>query len=78
MAELDQCFCPKEKCKDFGLRHQGNIAIRGKYGKDKNRDLLYCRTCGRRFGAARTESLGPGLRPWRQKWWIIAGPFQSC
>ncbi|MDD2466807.1 MAG: hypothetical protein PHI97_22650 [Desulfobulbus sp.] len=42
MAELDQCFCPNEKCKDFGLRHQGNIAIRGKYGKAKSRDLLGC------------------------------------
>ena len=57
MAELDQCFCPNEKCKDFGLRHQGNIAIRGKYGKDKSRDLLYCRTCGKRFGATQASAL---------------------
>ena len=57
MAELDQCFCPNEKCKDFGLRHHGNIAIRGKYGKDKSRDLLYCRTCGKRFGATQASAL---------------------
>ena len=50
MSELEQCFCPNNKCKDYGLRGQGNIATRGKYGKDKNRDLLYCRTCGKRFG----------------------------
>ena len=50
MSKLEQHFCPNEKCKDYGLRKQGNIATRGKYGKDKSRDLLYCRTCGKRFG----------------------------
>ena len=57
MSELEQCFCPNNKCKDYGLRGQGNIATRGKYGKDKNRDLLYCRTCGKRFAATQTSAL---------------------
>ena len=44
MSELEQCFCPNEQCKDYGLRHQGNIAIRGKYGKEEVlMDIwLYC------------------------------------
>ena len=57
MSELEQCFCPNSKCKDYGLRGQGNIATRGKYGKDKSRDLLYCRTCGKRFVATQTSAL---------------------
>lgn len=57
MSELEQCFCPNNQCKDYGLRGQGNIAVRGKYGKDKNRDLLYCRTCGKRFAATRASAL---------------------
>ena len=57
MSELEQCFCPNEECKDYGLRRQGNIAVRGKYGKDKNRNLLYCRTCGKRFAATRASAL---------------------
>lgn len=57
MSELDQCFCPNKECKDYGLRGQGNIAIRGKYGKDKNRDLLYCRTCGKRFASTRASAM---------------------
>ena len=57
MSELEQCFCPNEQCKDYGLRRQGNIAVRGKYGKDKSRDLLYCRTCGKRFAATRHSAL---------------------
>ena len=57
MSELEQCFCPNEQCKDYGLRHQGNISIRGKYGKDNNRDLLYCRTCGKRFASTHASAL---------------------
>lgn len=57
MSELEQCFCPNEQCKNYGLRRQGNIAVRGKYGKDKSRDLLYCRICGKRFAATRASAL---------------------
>ena len=57
MRELEQCFCPNEQCKDHGLRSQGNIAVRGKYGKDKSRDLLYCRTCGKRFASTQASAL---------------------
>lgn len=51
MSQLEQCYCPNEQCKDYSLRRQSNIAVRGKYGKDRSRDLLYCRTCGKRFAA---------------------------
>jgi hypothetical protein len=57
MSELDQCFCPNKQCKEYGLRGQGNIAIRGKYGKDKDRDLLYCRNCGKRFASTRASAM---------------------
>ncbi|HOH28540.1 MAG TPA: hypothetical protein PLC40_02590 [Candidatus Hydrogenedentes bacterium] len=57
MRDLEQCFCPNEQCKDYGLRNQGNIAVRGKYGKDKSRDLLYCRTCGKRFASTQSSAL---------------------
>ena len=57
MSELEQFFCPNEQCEDYDLCRQGNISIRGKYGKDKNRDLLYCRTCGKRFAATQASAL---------------------
>jgi transposase-like protein len=57
MSVLEQGFCPNEQCKDYGLRGQGNIAVRGKYGKSKDRDLLYCRTCGKCFAATRSTAL---------------------
>lgn len=57
MSELEKSFCPNEQCKDYGLRSQGNISIRGKYGKDKSRTLLYCRTCGKRFASTQASAL---------------------
>lgn len=57
MSDLEYQFCPNQECKDYGLRNQGNIALRGKYGKDKSRDLLYCRTCGKRFAATHASAL---------------------
>ena len=41
MDKTRNAFCPNTDCKDFGLQNQGNIAIRGKYGKDKTKELLY-------------------------------------
>jgi transposase-like protein len=57
MGEFEQCFCPNKQCKDYGQRGQGNIAFRAKYGKNKSRDLLYCRTCGKRFASTRASAL---------------------
>ena len=57
MSELEQFFCPNEHCKNCGVRCKGNVAFRGKYGKDKSRDLLYCRTCGKRFASTQASAL---------------------
>lgn len=53
MSDASSAFCPNEKCKDYGLQNHGNITVRGKYGKDKTKDLLYCKTCGKRFASTR-------------------------
>ena len=56
MTDVKNAFCPNEDCKDYGLQNHGNIAIRGKYGKDRDKDLLYCRTCGKRFASTRATA----------------------
>ena len=52
MLKIEYVYCPNRGCKDYGLRGRGNIGIRGNYGKNKKRKLLYCRTCGKRFAAS--------------------------
>jgi len=56
MADIENVFCPNQECKDYGLRDQGNIAVRGKYGKNKTKTLIYCRTCGKRFAPTRSTA----------------------
>jgi len=51
MKHEEQAFCPNQSCKNYGLRGQGNIAERGRYGKNRDRTLLYCKTCKTRFAA---------------------------
>lgn len=56
MSETENAYCPNERCKDYGLLKYGNIGTRGKYGKGNERQLLYCRTCGKRFSSTRTTA----------------------
>jgi len=56
MTDVKNAFCPNIDCKDYGLQNHGNIATRGKYGKNKDKDLLYCRTCGKRFASTRATA----------------------
>lgn len=55
MMELEQYFCPNEQCEEYGITHKGNISVRCRYGKDKSRVMLYCRTCGKRFSSAQAS-----------------------
>lgn len=55
--KLEQYFCPNEECQDYGMPNKGNISVRGKYGKNKDRPLLYCRTCGKRFAATQSSAM---------------------
>ncbi len=56
MTNIENVYCPNENCKNYGIRNCGNIAFRGKYGKKKDKDLLYCRTCRKRFAPTRSTA----------------------
>jgi len=56
MAIIKELFCINNNCKDYGIRNLGNIRTRGKYGKDKDKQLLYCNTCGQRFSSSRSTA----------------------
>ncbi len=56
MKTVEDAFCHNTDCKDYGVRNQGNIGKRGKYGKNNERTLLYCRTCGTRFAATKATA----------------------
>ena len=61
MAIINETFCINDNCKDYGTKNLGNIRTRGKYGKNKDKLLLYCQTCGQRFSHSRSTAFF-GLR----------------
>ena len=61
MTILNETFCINADCKDYGIRNLGNIRTRGKYGKAKDKQLMYCNTCGHRFSSSHSTAFF-GLR----------------
>lgn len=53
MIDLELCFCPNTACSDHGLRGHGNLTRQFAYGVNKDRHMLYCRTCKARFAETR-------------------------
>ena len=43
--DLSRFCCQNERCPDYGKRGLGNLTVCARYGKHKQRRLLYCRTC---------------------------------
>jgi transposase-like protein len=49
MDDLSRFCCQNRDCADHGERGAGNLTACARYGKDKQRRLLYCRSCKARF-----------------------------
>jgi transposase-like protein len=47
-TDLSRFCCQNADCHRYGLRGQGNVAVRARYGDD-DRLLLYCKACKSRF-----------------------------
>jgi len=47
--DLSRFCCLNEGCSDHGQRGAGNLTVCARYGKDKQRRMLYCRSCKARF-----------------------------
>ena len=49
MDDLSRFCCLNSQCTDHGKRGAGNLTETGRYGPDKSRRMLRCRTCKSRF-----------------------------
>src|SRR5947209_19806246 len=45
MDDLARFCCLNSDCPDYGKRGAGNLTVTGRYGPDKARRMLRCRTC---------------------------------
>lgn len=49
MDDLQNFCCQNPECPDYGRRGLGNLRVAFRYGQDKQRRYLACRTCQHRF-----------------------------
>jgi hypothetical protein len=49
MDDLSQFCCQNEQCADYGRRGHGNLSVCDRYGRNKERRVLYCKSCKARF-----------------------------
>jgi len=47
--DLSRYCCQNAECADHGKRGLDNLTVCGRYGKQKQHRLLYCRSCKARF-----------------------------
>ncbi len=57
MEDLDLFCCQNASCPDYGLRSRGNLRVAFCYGPGKQRRILACRTCQRRFSERKGTAL---------------------
>ena len=49
MDDLSRFCCLNSGCPDHGKRGAGNLTVTSRYGPEKSRRMLRCRTCKARF-----------------------------
>ena len=49
MEDLSLFCCQNNECADYGKRNHGNLTVCARYGKNKQRRMLRCKTCKARF-----------------------------
>jgi LacI family transcriptional regulator len=64
MDDLSRFCCLNSQCPDYGKRDAGNLSVTNRYGPDKSRRMLRCRTCKARFSERKgTPLFGARLAP---------------
>jgi transposase-like protein len=57
MDDLSRFCCLNSRCSDHAKRGAGNLSVTSRYGPDKTRRMLRCRTCKARFSERRGTPL---------------------
>jgi transposase-like protein len=64
MDDLSRFCCLNSDCPDQGQRGAGNLTVTSRYGLDRSRRMLRCRTCKTRFSERKgTVLFGAKLPP---------------
>ena len=75
MDDLSRFCCLNSQCPDHGKRGAGNLSVTSRYGPEKVRCMLRCRTCKARFSERKgTVFFGARLSPEKVEKLLPRGP----
>lgn len=78
MDELAQFCCQNEECADYGKRGHGNLSVCDHYGRNKERRVLYCRSCKKRFSERKGTPFFGAQLPDEQIVSVLAHLGEGC
>jgi transposase-like protein len=78
MDDLSAFCCQNPRCSDFGKRGQGNLRICMRYGPEKQRRMLRCKTCRTRFSERKGTPLFDTRLPEAKVISILAHLVEGC
>ena len=78
MDDLKNFCCQNPNCSDYGLRNLPNLRVCFRYGPDKQRRMLACRTCQKRFSERKGTPLFNCQLPDEKAFSVFQHLQESC
>jgi len=78
MDDLARFCCQNTQCADYGKRGAGNLSVCDHYGPNKQRRMLYCRTCKGRFSERKGTPLFGAQLPEKEIVSLLAHIQEGC
>jgi transposase-like protein len=78
MDDLRLFCCQNPNCSEYGVRGRDNLRVGFRYGPDKQRRLLVCRSCQRRFSERKGSALFASRLPEERALAVFAHLQDGC
>jgi transposase-like protein len=78
MDDLSRFCCLNSACPDHGKRGAGNLTVPHRYGPDKSRRMLRCRTCKARFSERKGTPLFDARLPDHKVESVLEHVIEGC
>ena len=78
MDDLSRFCCLNSGCLEYGTRGAGNLTVTSRYGPDKARRMLRCRTCKARFSERKGTPLFDSRLPTGRAESVLEHVAEGC
>jgi LacI family transcriptional regulator len=78
MDDLSRFCCLNSACPEYGRRDAGNLSVPHRYGPDRSRRMLRCRTCKARFSERKGTPLFDARLPAKKVESVLEHIAEGC